>query len=299
MFWSWTMQSINAYVTTAANGFESSWGTYCPPADKINGVPLGTCLGDLYSVNWMEDSDLTDLSGESLKEQFQRVKTETNKSHVHDFGSSTVKKEIVGNFQSTYDKGPGEDANQEQSHPAVDKSEASTASDSSVDAHDIDLVVAFYRYLRASPGEHRRSLAAQLVEQVREREAADAVFARVHALFEQHAGHSLQISETTGDQDDSDCIETASQVFEVACDGLKPASLTSKDSGEESRLIGSGFSSYSIKYAGTLADLCAASLSMDEIEDILCRACAVETTAASESDPHAHRSGVYSPDGFM
>jgi hypothetical protein len=24
---------------------------------KVNGVELKTCLGDLYSVNWMEDSD--------------------------------------------------------------------------------------------------------------------------------------------------------------------------------------------------------------------------------------------------
>jgi legumain len=294
MFWSWTMQSINAYVTTAASGFEASWGTYCPPMDKINGVPMDTCLGDLYSINWMEDSDLTDLSGESLKEQFQRVKTETNMSHVHEFGSKTVKKEIVGNFQSTYDKGQNEDnASQEQAaHKPVDWEAEPTASDASVDAHDIDLVVAFYRYLRASAGESRRSLAADLMDQVREREAVDEVFSRVHELFSQHAGHPLQLSESAGDQDDSDCVAAASTIFERTCDGLEPVSKAIDDG---SRRVGRGFSSYSIQYAGTLVDLCASTLSMDEVEAILRQACAAEGTA-NLREPHAR---VFSPTGFM
>jgi legumain len=49
--------NINIYATTAANSKESSWGTYCYPDDVVNGVHINSCLGDLYSVNWMEDSD--------------------------------------------------------------------------------------------------------------------------------------------------------------------------------------------------------------------------------------------------
>lgn len=48
---------IKIYATSAANGKESSWGTYCPPDDKVDGKGLNTCLGDLYSVNWLENSD--------------------------------------------------------------------------------------------------------------------------------------------------------------------------------------------------------------------------------------------------
>ena len=48
---------INAYALTAANSKESSWGTYCHPDDLIEGKSIGTCLGDLFSVNWMQDSD--------------------------------------------------------------------------------------------------------------------------------------------------------------------------------------------------------------------------------------------------
>jgi len=48
---------INVYAVSAANGKESSWGTYCYPDDKVNGKHIGSCLGDLFSVNWMEDLD--------------------------------------------------------------------------------------------------------------------------------------------------------------------------------------------------------------------------------------------------
>lgn len=44
---------LNIYAVSAANATESSWGTYCPPDDAVNGTELNTCLGDLFSVNWM------------------------------------------------------------------------------------------------------------------------------------------------------------------------------------------------------------------------------------------------------
>lgn len=49
--------NISVFASTAANAEESSWGTYCPPHDAVNGKSLHTCLGDLYSVNWMQNSD--------------------------------------------------------------------------------------------------------------------------------------------------------------------------------------------------------------------------------------------------
>lgn len=45
------------YGVSASGPDESSWGTYCPPDDVVNGQEVGSCLGDLFSVNWMEDSD--------------------------------------------------------------------------------------------------------------------------------------------------------------------------------------------------------------------------------------------------
>ena len=45
----------NIYVTTASNPDESSWATYCPGSDDPPPSEYDTCLGDLYSVAWMED----------------------------------------------------------------------------------------------------------------------------------------------------------------------------------------------------------------------------------------------------
>lgn len=48
-------ENMNIYVTTASNAEESSWGTYCPDMKPPPPPEYDTCLGDLYSVAWMED----------------------------------------------------------------------------------------------------------------------------------------------------------------------------------------------------------------------------------------------------
>ncbi len=48
-------QDLNVYVTTASNAQESSFGTYCPGMEPSPPPEYITCLGDLYSVAWMED----------------------------------------------------------------------------------------------------------------------------------------------------------------------------------------------------------------------------------------------------
>ena len=45
------------YALTAANATESSWASYCSPQDTVNGKQIGSCLGDLFSTNWMENSE--------------------------------------------------------------------------------------------------------------------------------------------------------------------------------------------------------------------------------------------------
>jgi len=58
--------NIKIYATTAANAIESSSATYCNKDAIVNNKNIGTCLGDLYSVNWMEDSEENDISLETL-----------------------------------------------------------------------------------------------------------------------------------------------------------------------------------------------------------------------------------------
>eukprot|EP00347_Sterkiella_histriomuscorum_P012968 403366523 len=96
--------NLNIYVMTASNAFESSWATYCYPDDLINGEHLGTCLGDLFSVNWMEDSDQQNLEKETLLQQFEKVKNETDQSHVMQYGQLTFIGDPIGYFQANFDK---------------------------------------------------------------------------------------------------------------------------------------------------------------------------------------------------
>lgn len=92
---------LNIYATTAANPHESSWGYYCSPDDTVQGKHIGSCLGDLYSIAWMEDSEEKDICSESLNEQFDTVKARTTKSEVMKFGTFNFMDEFVGNFQGT------------------------------------------------------------------------------------------------------------------------------------------------------------------------------------------------------
>ncbi|XP_069567767.1 LOW QUALITY PROTEIN: legumain [Brachyistius frenatus] len=83
---------IDVYATTAANSHESSYACYYD--DKRE-----TYLGDWYSVNWMEDSDVEDLKKETLLRQFKIVRSHTNTSHVQQFGNKTMAHMKVVAFQ--------------------------------------------------------------------------------------------------------------------------------------------------------------------------------------------------------
>ncbi|KAF3845302.1 hypothetical protein F7725_008465 [Dissostichus mawsoni] len=64
-----------------------------------------TYLGDWYSVNWMEDSDVEDLNKETLAKQFKIVKSHTNTSHVKQFGNKTLAHMKVIAFQGNSKSG--------------------------------------------------------------------------------------------------------------------------------------------------------------------------------------------------
>ncbi|XP_029317130.1 legumain [Cottoperca gobio] len=83
---------IDVYATTASNSHESSYACYYD--EKRD-----TYLGDWYSVNWMEDSDVEDLKKETLMKQFKIVKSHTNTSHVQQFGNKTLAHMKVIAFQ--------------------------------------------------------------------------------------------------------------------------------------------------------------------------------------------------------
>lgn len=48
-------KDLNIYVVTASSATENSYATYCPDDDIPAPPEYTTCLGDLFSVAWMED----------------------------------------------------------------------------------------------------------------------------------------------------------------------------------------------------------------------------------------------------
>uniref|UniRef100_T1K720 legumain n=1 Tax=Tetranychus urticae TaxID=32264 RepID=T1K720_TETUR len=85
--------NINIYATTASSSEESSYACYC------DAPKFGTCLGDEYSVAWLEDSDSHDLTKETLAQQFQDVVKQTTQSTPQQFGQKSLASLEVGQFQ--------------------------------------------------------------------------------------------------------------------------------------------------------------------------------------------------------
>ncbi len=92
--------NIDVYATTASTPSESSYATYCYPNDIVNNTSIGTCLGDEYSVNWIENSeDLDSNNEETLEDQFNAVKAKTIQSRVQQYGDMKYLNETIGDFE--------------------------------------------------------------------------------------------------------------------------------------------------------------------------------------------------------
>lgn len=89
----------NIYVSTASDAYEDSWATYCPPFnDTVRGKHIGSCLGDAFSVAWMEDSELPSAMKEALEKQYVNVAERVNSSHVSQYGDLHWTVDPVGAF---------------------------------------------------------------------------------------------------------------------------------------------------------------------------------------------------------
>lgn len=153
------------YAVTAANGKESSWGYYCMPQDVVKGKHIGSCLGDLFSISWMEDADLNQPM-ETIAQQVEKVTKRTNKSHVTTFGDTSFTNEPIAHF----------DELKMIDHSGVVSEIEPLPEDGIISAQDIPLAMAQYKYLMASPG-LEKDFAKWHLETVKENRKED------HGLF--------------------------------------------------------------------------------------------------------------------
>jgi len=165
------MNIANVYALSAANPKESSWGAYCGSAAKVNGKNVGSCLGDLFSVNWMEDDDAKDTTTESLETQFEIVKAATNKSHVMQWGDLSLKtdsvSEYIGNQQGILESAGT------ASEPAVA---------SAVSAREVDLHRWYWLYNNAETGHERLQLATGLQAELKRQQAVESAYRQFAAI---------------------------------------------------------------------------------------------------------------------
>jgi legumain len=213
MFEGLLSSNIGVYVTTASNAVESSWGTYCPPDDMVNGKAINSCLGDLYSINWMENSDSAGPT-ETLQQQFTIVKQLTTQSHVMQYGDLTWTSEPIGNYLGG-----------NQSKTFVPKVTKDSGSSSNVKSADIPMHLAYYKYLRAdaSDFEGRQALAKELLQQLNRRTAVDQLFKdfAVAAGTEDSFFLKAKIPVTC----DGRCCEKLQDVYAKKCGGWDDYSL--------------------------------------------------------------------------
>jgi len=141
------LSTPGVYALSAASPSESSWGTYCGSDAMVNGKDVGSCLGDLFSVNWMEDSDAKDITSETLADQFGVIKTLTDKSAVMQWGDLSFQTDKVSEFQ-------GDQASVGASN--------SSKKGAGVSARDVDLKRAYDMYAKATSSKDRVAAGEEL-----------------------------------------------------------------------------------------------------------------------------------------
>mmetsp|Transcript_93554 Transcript_93554/g.243964 ORF Transcript_93554/g.243964 Transcript_93554/m.243964 type:complete len:444 (+) Transcript_93554:77-1408(+) len=158
---------LPVYALTAANAEESSWGTYCGSDATVGGTSIPSCLGDLFSVNWMMDTESAGSSKETLLQQFSQVKQLTNKSHVMQYGQvSSFMKEDTSDFE-----GPSGTLRS----PAAGLS--TSVPQSSVDSRNIKLDYLYRKYLSSGDA----AAAQALTEEIQARQSVQKLGASIAA----------------------------------------------------------------------------------------------------------------------
>ncbi|XP_031482518.1 vacuolar-processing enzyme [Nymphaea colorata] len=250
-------EDLNIYATTAANATESSWGTYCPGGLPSPPPEFDTCLGDLYSVSWMEDSDVHNLQTETLKQQYHLVRDRTSNYNTYNLGSHAMQ---FGDLELT----------NEQlflfmgSNPANENSSFVNGNNlpvysTAVNQRDADLLYFWNKYRRMPEGSLEKVNAQkQLFDVMAHRMHIDNSMELIgKLLFGSKKGAEVLNTVRPAGQplvDDWDCLKTMVRAFEKHCGSL---------------------SQYGMKHMRSIANICNAGLRKETMEDVSAQACTV------------------------
>ncbi|CAM8952815.1 unnamed protein product [Rhodiola kirilowii] len=247
-------EGLNIYATTAANAEESSWGTYCPGENPGPPPEYETCLGDLYSVAWMEDSDRHNLRAENLHQQYELVKARTANansgygSHVMQFGDIKLS---VNNLYLYIGTDPAND-----NFTFVNENSLMAPS-KVVNQRDADLVHFWDKFRKAPEGSDRKTEAQkQVMEAMSHRMHIDNSIKLIgKLLFGIEKGPQVLDAVRPAGQplvDDWSCLKTLVRTFEAHCGSL---------------------SQYGMKHMRSIANICNAGISEEQMAEASVQAC--------------------------
>lgn len=224
---------IDVYATTAANPTESSWGAYCPGMPESD-PRFNTCLGDLYSISWMENVDSTDITTETLEQQYNLVQERTSQngtysqgSHVMQYGNLKIDSEMVSDFIG----------NGKTSAKNAGIKVSAQAAAGAVRQRDADLHSLYFQWQQAPEGSTLKAeKLAELSKETSMRAALDAAMAKATDVL--LPSNELRAERPAGSAvvDDWDCYKAAVEAWGEGC--------------------GAPLGQYGMKHAGVLAKAC-------------------------------------------
>ncbi|XP_057478445.1 vacuolar-processing enzyme-like [Actinidia eriantha] len=247
-------EGLNIYATTASNAEESSWGTYCPGQYPSPPEEYETCLGDLYSVAWMEDCDMHNLQTENLKQQYELVKKRTANdnsyygSHVMQYGDLHLSNDNLFLYMGT------NPAN--ENFTFVDDNFLLPTS-KVVNQRDADLVHFWDKFRKAPEGSPRKLEAQkQFIEAMSHRMHIDNSVKMVgKLLFGIDKGPEVLNAVRPAGQplvDDWDCLKTLVRTLETHCGSL---------------------SQYGMKHMRSIANICNFGITKEQMAVASSQAC--------------------------
>lgn len=213
-----------------------------------------TCLGDVFSVSWMEDSDKCDPTTETLERQYKSVKHRTaaakgESSHVMQYGNLSLTKDILADYLV------GNSSIRSHIHTASQAEPSPLLF--AVDQRDADLIYFKGKVRRAPEGSNERSEAQKELDQViSQRKHVDQSIAAIgEALFGEEKGLSmLNLVRPAGQAlvDDWDCLKAMVKTYEECCGSLK---------------------TYGKKYMRAFANICNAGVPIHRLAEIATQVC--------------------------
>lgn len=215
-------RDLNIYVTTASNAQESSFGTYCPGMEPSPPPEYITCLGDLYSVAWLEDSETHNLKEETIKQQYKTVKKRTSNfnsynigSHVMEYGNKSIKPERLYLYQG-YDPASANFPTN-NGRPDIPMEV--------VNQRDAELFFLWQMYRKSDNGsEKKKSILKQITETMRHRSHLDGSMELIGTfLYGPTKGSSILKSVREPGiplVDDWGCLKSMVRLFETSCGSL-------------------------------------------------------------------------------